>query len=169
MPREPPATSLCLSMIVGAGQGRNFSLEFSSYITLDRVQLQSLDQHSLGTRREHVDCSLVLVDLQAQECRANNLCIFPLASLEHAGCSWNGREKRAEPVWEERLVAMEKALKEAAAECLGYVLEGPSAGGANRFPQVVLSCTARLPLGVNCLPHCVVLKDRSPSFAFQSV
>lgn len=49
MPREPPATLLCLSMIVGAGQGRNFSLEFSSYTTLYKVQLQSLDQHSLGT------------------------------------------------------------------------------------------------------------------------
>lgn len=75
MPREPPATLLCLSMTIGARQGRNFSLNFSSCITVDKVQLQSLDQHSLGTRREHVDLLPHLVGLQAQQCRGNN-CVF---------------------------------------------------------------------------------------------
>lgn len=95
---------------------------------------------------------------------------FQLAPLEHAGCSWNGREKRAEPVWEGMLLKMAKAAEEAAAECLGHISEA-----------AVLEVQALAPTGSSelqshaafrselCLPHCVVLKDRSPSFAFQSV
>lgn len=131
MPREPPATLLCLSTIVGARQGRNFSLEFSSYMTLDKVQLQSLDQHSLGTRREHVDLLPHPGRTPNTALQRKQLCIFPLASLEHAGCSWNNSEKRAKPVWEETLFKMAKAAKEAAPEWLGHVPEAPSAGGAD--------------------------------------
>lgn len=83
------------------------------------------------------------------------LCIFPLPSLEHAGCSCNSREKRVEPAWEERLFKMAKAAKETAAECLGHRHPwGPKCWRhKHRLPQVVLSCTAMLPLGVNCVSH----------------
>lgn len=169
MPREPPATLLCLSMTIGARQGRNFSLNFSSCITVDKVQLQSLDQHSLGTRREHVDLLPRPGRAPSTAVQRKQLCIFLLASLEHAGCSWNSREKRAEPVWEGTLFKMAKAAEEAAAECLGHMsLRTLCCRCKLQLPQVALSCTAMLPSGMNCASH-VVLKDRSPSYAFRSV
>lgn len=154
MPRQPPATLLCLSTIVGAGQGRNLSLKFSSCITLDKVQLQSLNQHSSGTQREHVDLLPRPGRAPSTAVQRNQLCIFPLASLEHAGCSWNGREKRAEPIWEGTLLKMAKAAEEAAAECLGHMSLRPQCWSWKlQLPQVSLSCTAMLPLGVSYVSH----------------
>lgn len=170
MPREPPATLLCLPMIVGAGQGRNSSLKFSSCITFDKVQLQSLGQHSPGTQRENVDLLPRPGGAPSTAVQRKQLFVdFSLGFTGACGLQLEWQGKRAEPVWEGTLFKMAKAAEEAAAECLGHVLEAP-----------VLEVQALDPTGSSelhshdafrrewCLPHCVVLKDRSP-FSFQSI
>lgn len=79
-------------MIVGAGQGRNFSLKFSSLIRFSYSLWISIPWAHEGSMWI---CSFVLVELQAQQCRGNN-CVFSIGST--GACwlqlEWQGKESR---------------------------------------------------------------------------
>lgn len=154
MPREPPATPLCLSVIVGAGQGRNFSLKFSSLIRFSYSLWTSIPWAHEGSMWI---CSLVLVELQAQQCRGNN-CVFfhwlhwsMLAAAGMAG-------KREQNLFGKGHCSKWQNAEEAAAE--RHVSKTPMLEVQTLALQSLQSHdTFRSEL---CLPHCVVLRTDHP-------
>lgn len=152
MPREPPATLLCLSVIAGAGQGRNFSLKFSSSIRFSYSLWTSIPWAHKGSLWIS---SLILVELQAQQCRGSNSVFFHWLHWSMLAAAGVAGKREQNLFGKGYCSKWQKLLKKLLLNGWITSLRPQCCRCKLWLPQVALSCRATMPSGGSCVSHTV--------------
>lgn len=116
-------------------------------------------------------CSLILVELQAQHCRGNSCVFFHWLHWSMLAAAGTAVKREHGMIFGKRHCSKwQKLLKKLLLNAWTTSLRPQMLEVQTQAPtgSSELHSHAAFRSGL-CLPHCVVLKHRSPSFAFQSV